>query len=964
VPVSTYRLQFHRGFRFADAAALVPYLDALGITDCYSSPYLKANPGSTHGYDICDHNHLNPEVGSEEEYASFVAALRAHGLGQVVDFVPNHMGIDPASNVWWRDVLENGRCSPFARFFDIEWHPVKLELNEKILLPILGDQYGLVLERGELRVVYEHGSFLLRYFEHNLPINPRQFPRLLEQGLEGLRTDLGDDDPQIVELLSIMTSLRNLPVYTETEPDRVSERHREKEVARERLGRLAESSPRIAHHVEEAVRAVNGQAGEPASFDLLHELLEAQPYRLSYWRTASHEINYRRFFDINQLAGLRMEDPAVFDATHGLILRLIAGGHITGLRLDHVDGLYDPAGYLEQLQRTIVERCPPGPAGGSVTRPFYVVTEKILCAGESLPEHWPVAGTSGYDFLNDLNGVFVARQNKRALLRVYRRFTGERAALADIVCDSKSLIMETPMASELNVLAHALNRLSEGDRRTRDFTLNSLRDALREVVSCFPIYRTYVTPSGSSTDDRGAIEAAIRRARRRNPTMETSIFDFLRSMLLPDTGQAGSPEDYRQRVSLAMKFQQYTGPVQAKGVEDTTFYRYNLLASLNEVGGNPDAFGCSAADFHAANRRRQERWPNSMLASSTHDTKRGEDVRARLNVLSELPEEWGRYLSVWARINAHHRHDVDGQPAPSRNDEYLFYQTLLAAWPVSAATEAADEALVARLREYMLKAVREAKVHTSWVNQNEAYENAVIGFVERVLRGPSSGRFLATFCPFQQRIAQLGMVNSLAQLVLKVASPGVPDFYQGTELWDLSLVDPDNRRPVDYAVRAQMLAALEPVLRSADGRREAVQQMLVHWEDGRIKLFVTTLMLRLRRRLVSLFLSGGYEPIESQGERAEHVLAFARGNRSGAVLAVVPRLVAGLTTVDRLLPLGEESWGDTQLVLSSDLRAHVYENVLTGEAIAAGSSAGQGGLPLAKLFARCPVAVLVAPAGG
>ena len=963
IPVSTYRLQLHHGFGFAEACALVPYLAALGVTDCYMSPYLMASPGSTHGYDICDHNRFNPEVGSAEAYAAFAAALRSHGMGQIADIVPNHMGVDEAANPWWRDVLENGPCSPFAGFFDIDWEPVKDELHQKVLLPILGDQYGLVLEQGHLQLLFERGSFSLRYFDRNLPLNPRHSTRLLEYDLESLRRQLDEGDPDLLEFLSIITALRNLPLYTETDPVRVAERHREKEVTRERLERLAARAPHVAMHIEKAVRAFNGRAGRPDSFDRLHELLEVQPYRLAYWRTAAHEINYRRFFDINRLAGLRMHDLHVFDATHGLILRLIGERSITGLRIDHIDGLFDPQEYLVRLREAIRRQRANRPSAAPHTDPFYIVTEKILSVGESLPEHWPVAGTTGYDFLNDLNGVFVDRRNQRALQRVYQRFTKLRTTFAEHIYASKKLIMDGSMASELNVLARALNRLSERDRRNRDFTLNSLRDALQEVVACSPIYRTYASGSGRTNADRAAIDTAIRRARQRNPAMESSIFSFVRDVLLPDDYRVPRPDDDQQRLTFAMKFQQYTGPVQAKGVEDTAFYRHTTLLSLNEVGGCPERFGCTVGEFHAANRRRAERWPHTMLATATHDTKRGEDVRARLNVLSELPEEWGRCIALWARLNRRHRTLVDQHPAPDRNDEYRYYQTLLGAWPAEwvTPTQPPHADFVARVRDYMLKAVREAKVHTSWITQNPDYETAMSSFVDGTL-SDAAVRFLGSFIPFQQKIARLGMINSLAQLTLKVAAPGVPDFYQGTELWDLSLVDPDNRRPVDYAKRQRLLHGLEPLLtaEAADGRADGVAEILTHWNDGRIKLFVTATALRLRRRLPALFLEGTYEPLQAHGERADHVVAFARRDQQHAVVVVVPRLVAQLTSDTHWFPIGTDTWGDTRLFLAPAPAGRSYQNVLTGEWLHPEPVAGMARLPVEAVLRVCPVAILVA----
>ena len=966
LPISTYRLQFHRGFRFADACELVSYLHALGITDCYSSPFLKASPGSTHGYDICDHTQLNPEVGDEQEYGSFAAALAAHQMGHVVDFVPNHMGVDPAANAWWRDVLENGPCSGFAPFFDIEWQPDKDELRGKVLLPILGDQYGAVLERGELRLVFENGTFTLRYFDHNLPIDPQQLTVVLEHDLDSLRRDVGDEHPELLEYLSIATSLRNLPLPTERDPLRVAERHREEEVARERLQRLTAASPRILQHITDAVQTFNGRPDRPESFDRLHALLDGQPYRVAYWRTASHEINYRRFFDVNELAGLRMDDARVFEVTHSFILRLIRDATITGLRIDHIDGLFDPLQYLERLQDAAGRQHATEPTGnGTTPSPFYVVAEKILSRDEQLPEHWPVAGSSGYDFLNDLSGLFVDRGHYRALRHVYDRFTRKTQAFADVVYDCKKLIMDTPMASELNVLATALDRLSERDRRTRDFTLNSLRDALQEIVACFPIYRTYVSASGFSRADGDAIATAIRRARRRNPTMEPTIFDFVRAVLLPDRNHGHTRDDLEQRTTFAMKLQQYTGPVHAKGVEDTAFYRYNLLLSLNEVGGDPERFGCTPQEFHAAHRQRHTHWPSTMLATATHDTKRGEDLRARLNVLSEIPEEWGHCVSAWARINAGNRSVVEGRPAPDRNDEYLFYQTLLGAWPpnANATSHLNDDAFLPRLCAYMRKAMREAKVHTSWITENRAYEDAALRFVERTLTGPTAARFLPAFAPLQQRIARLGMVNSLSQLVLKMVCPGVPDFYQGTELWDLSLVDPDNRRPVDYAVRRQMLATMTPLLccKSAPvgAHTDAVHEMLTHWSDGRIKLFLTAVGLRLRRAWAPVFLAGTYEPLEAEGDQAQHVVALARRRAPQTVIAVVPRLAVSLTTPTHLIPVGTQSWGTTRLPLPADDSTHTYRNVFTKETIEPIGAGVERSLSMATVLQTCPVALLV-----
>lgn len=984
VPASTYRLQFHRGFTFLDAANLAAYLARLGVTHCYSSPYLMARPGSTHGYDICDHNRLNPEVGSAEDYARFVAALGEHGLGQILDFVPNHMGNDPRTNPWWHDVLENGPSSAFAHFFDIDWHPGKAELLGKVLLPILGDQYGLVLERGELRLGYLEGRLALDYFDNRLPIDPRSAIVVLEHAVEPLRRTLGDESAELREFLSILTALKNLPESRETAPERIAERRREKEVTRERLARLTVACPPVGQEVERSVAAFNGTPGEPRTFDLLHGLLEQQSYRLAYWRTASHEINYRRFFDINALAALRMEDPEVFEAAHTLVARLLADGSLSGLRIDHPDGLYDPEEYFERLQDLWSRVAPRTPQLGQPAA-LYVVAEKILSQGEQLPESWQVAGTTGYQFAALLGGVFVDPGGERPLHQLYARFTRRTLPYSELVYEGKKLITKTSLASELNVLAQALNRISEGNRRSRDFTLETLRSVLEEVVACFPVYRTYVSGRGWTAADRERIETAVMRARWRNPTIEHSIFDFIREVLLPRGDGAetagggerrrngyapGGTDDYEARLAFSMKLQQYTAPVQAKGVEDTAFYRFNVLVSLDEVGGDPSRFGRTVAAFHDANHARLESAPCEMLATATHDTKLGEDVRARIGVLSEIPSEWRRHLFRWARINAAHRTMVQGAPAPDRNDEYRFYQVLLGTWPDGERT--ASPALVARFRDYMIKAIKEAKVHSSWINDNEAYDQATARFVESVLGERGGSRFLPLFLPAQRRVAELALASSLGQVVLKMGAPGVPDTYQGCELWDLHLVDPDNRQPVDFAGRIAHLAVLEPLIEATAaglgagaGVPAAVAEMLAHWEDGRIKLWVTACALRLRRAFPALFLRGRYLPIQPTGEPGTHVVAFAREEAGDAVLVAAIRLAARL---GGNVSEWKERWRNWTLPLPADVAGRTWVNVLTGSTVGeqlAGGTPAQQGPVLAgdALFGPCPVAMLYGRAG-
>ena len=974
MPSSTYRLQVYHAFPLNAARDIVPYLARLGVTACYTSPYFTASPGSTHGYDVCNHNEINPEVGGTHAHAEFTAALAQHHMGHIVDFVPNHMGIGTGANAWWNDVLENGPSAAAAIFFDIDWTPIKEELNAKLLLPILGDQYGNVLERGELQLSFTGTGLALQYFDNHLPIGARQAARVYAAAAEPLRGILGDGNAQLNEFLSIITSLENLSPYTVTDSDRKAERQREKEVARTRLERLVAEEPRIGRAIEEAVTTFNGVPGDKASFDALHELLEAQAYRLSYWRTASHEINYRRFFDVNTLAGIRVEHQDVFNATHRLLGEMIRDRQVNAVRVDHPDGLFDPARYFLMLQTLAVDCL--GIEASPEDRPFYVVAEKILSAGERLPRRWAVHGTTGYNFLNDLNGIFIDASQARRMRRVYAKLTGHNEAFDDVLYASKRLIMSTAMASELNVLAHMLDRIGESNRKSRDFTLDSLRDVITEVIACFPVYRTYVDENGWTAEDRAVVARAIARARRRNPAMESTLFDFFREVVLPRIDDKEMPpgqerrgggyppadeQEARARLRFAMKLQQYTGPVQAKGLEDTAFYRYNVLLSVNEVGGDPSRFGRSVEEFHESNAARAADWPFEMLATATHDTKLGEDVRARINALSEMPDEWGREVSKWMRINKAHRSLVDGEPAPDRADEYRFYQALVGVWPpdLPADTASAPADLVQRLADYMIKAVKEAKVHTSWLTPNEPYEEALRKFVDRALGGASGARLLSAFLPFQRRIAALGMINSLSQTALKIGAPGVPDFYQGTDLWELSLVDPDNRRPVDFALRARLLDDVDALLeQEASERKTRIAEYLRSWQDGRIKLLVTVAGLRLRRELPHVFLGGAYMPVPAEVPVAAGTVAFARISGDDAVLFAAPRLCARIVNAERPIPLGGDAWKTSRLLLPPGLRDRVFQNVITGAEVKATRAGESAFIFVGEAFDTLPVAIL------
>lgn len=951
VPVSTYRLQLSRAFPFKAATAIVPYLSALGITDCYPSPYLKATPGSEHGYDVVDPTVLNPELGTEDEYREFIRSLHAHQMGHILDVVPNHMGIGRSANVWWLDVLENGPSSRYAHLFDIDWHPVKRELENKVLLPILGDLYGTVLENQEIVLLYEEGRFFIRYYDHRLPVGPKSATMVLTHRLDELIAEAGASSPHVQELQSIVTALRNLPASTETDPERVEERNRERDIIRQRLATLVRDGATIARFLDDNVRIFNGTKGDPRSFDLLDALLDEQVYRLADWRVAAEEINYRRFFDINELAAVRMEDEAVLQALHMLVFRLVKEGAVTGLRIDHVDGLSDPGRYLREWQ-TWGQR--------ELGRPLFVVVEKILGKDEPLPETWPISGTTGYDFLNLLNGLFVQTTNERAMNETYVRFIRRRISFEDLVYESKKLIMQASMASEINVLGHQLNQLSERDRRSRDFTLNSLTNAIREIIACFPVYRTYITegPEPLLDRDRAYIRLAVARAKRRNAALSWSVFDFVRSLLLKEWDERTS-QNRQEQLRFVMKFQQMTSPVTAKGIEDTAFYRFNRLVSLNEVGGNPESFGVTVTAFHKHLRERQARWPFSLSATSTHDTKRSEDARGRINVLSEIPREWRTSVNRWAKLTRKCKVDVEGQLVPDRNEEYLLYQTLVGIWPLRPVDDAEYRAFCDRIQGYMNKALREGKTHTSWINPDQAYEDAMRKFIDAILDRTTPNAFLDEFLPFQRRVAQWGMWNTLSQVVLKATAPGVPDFYQGSELWDFSLVDPDNRRPVDYEMRASILNELRRGLAErGQDLRPLIRTLLAERIDGRIKLYTTMRALNFRRENHSLFHQGEYIPLEGHGTKQDHCCAFARLHLERALVTVVPRLVVSLTGDAMASPVGSDVWEDTYVTVPSWRPHSPYRNLFTGEGLSTQTVGDRQMLPMADVLREFPVALL------
>ena len=911
IPRATYRVQLRAEFGFDRTAEIADYMARLGVSHLYASPYMKARPGSTHGYDIVDHNALNPELGDAPAFRGMVEALRRNGLSQVLDFVPNHMGVGGADNGWWLDVLEWGPDSPCAGYFDIEWEPDRRYLQGKVLVPLLGDQFGAVLESGalELRFDAEAGSFAVwAYGTHKLPIRPADYGAIL-----------GTDHP---DLERIGDAFLHLDFARPNQARRAS-------ALKAELAALVAGQPDVDEAVKRRLKRFQGEPGELDSWSRLNDLIARQNWRAAYFKVAADDINYRRFFNINELAGLRMEEPELFDVAHRFVLSLVDDGTLDGLRIDHIDGLYDPKGYCERLRR-------------SASRPFYLVVEKILARHERLREDWPIDGTTGYEFANLLGGLFVNPNTEEAFTRLYADFTGRRESFEEVVRASKIRIMESEMASELHVLARQASRIARCNPRTADFTANILHQALKETIARFPVYRTYVDGNGPTDIDRRDIDWAISQARRVEQGPDASVYDFLHQLLTTDLVAVPHSGYSRQKVlRFAMKVQQYSGPVMAKGLEDTAFYRYNRLVALNEVGGHPDHFGVSVSAFHRANQDRAARWPHAMLGTTTHDTKRGEDTRARLYALSEMPEEWERQIQTWSRLLRARRGDVEGTAPPDRNDEYLFYQLLLGAWPAELTGVASSDLDPQAMAEFaeriagaMTKSMREAKVHTTWAAPNEAYESAMIGFVHDALDVTRSNAFFDAFLPFQAQLARIGTVNGLSQTLLKLTSPGVPDIYQGCELWNFSLVDPDNRRPVDYAARRRLLDEVEGA---------EIARLLDRWQDGAVKLALTRRVLALRADKAALFRDGDYAPLEAAGARAEHVVAFARTSGDDAVVVATPRLVGAL---------GERpDWGDTSVPLP---RGRRWRNALTGAALDAADA-----LTAATLFQDFPVALLV-----
>ncbi len=958
IPGATYRLQLHHGFDLRAATKILPYLARLGVSHVYCSPLLRARSDSMHGYDITHHGEIAPALGGPEAFDEFRAALRHHGLGLLFDMVPNHMAVLGADNAWWMDVLENGPASLYARYFDIDWLPLNAELAGKVLVPVLGEHYGIVLASGELVLAFEPetGAFAVRYHEHRFPVDPRAYASLLQHAGSLLPTDVPAEARG--DLAGLAAAFGHLPPRDAAQADAIAERSRDKEAHKRRLARLAGEHAAVARALQAAVGEVNAKSagGVPEG---LHSLLEAQAYRLAYWRVASDEINYRRFFDINELAALRMEDEQVFEATHGFTLELAASGAIDGLRIDHPDGLYDPAQYFRRLQEGYARRVgvalPAEGPDGRPPRPLYVLAEKITAPHEHLPQSWPLHGTTGYRFAAVANAVFVDRSSARRIERTWRSFTGETLEFDEIAYRGKRQIMGSALASELAVLAAELLRIARADLRTRDYTLNTLREALTEVAACMPVYRTYIA-GRPSAQDRKFIDWAVGLATRRTRAVDTTVFGFVRNLMLgiPLEGSSAGLEERALR--FAMKFQQFTSPLAAKGVEDTAFYVYNLLASLNEVGSHPESFGMTVRAFHGASADRAARWPHTMLATSTHDNKRSEDVRQRINVLSESPAAWRLLLRRWSTLNRSARSGRDAAQVPSRNDEYLLYQILLGTYPPGGLEGPALAEYQNRIERYMQKAAREAKRQTSWVRPDEDYEQGLSRFIASLLGGERPGPFLEDLKTQASRLAWFGALSSLSLAVVKFTSPGVPDIYQGNELLDFSLVDPDNRRPVDFELRARLL---DEVLAEGADRAARARDLAARPHDGRAKLLVTARLLGLRRQMPELFRLGAYLPLDVRGARADHVVAYARRHEGRTLVVVAGRFFAKLLGEPDRLPLGGEAWTDTEVDAGDFVEGALFTNVLTGETVAV----RDGSIALADAFASFPAAVLVSGVG-
>jgi (1->4)-alpha-D-glucan 1-alpha-D-glucosylmutase len=917
IPTATYRIQFNSNFNFNQAQEIVAYLADLGISDLYASPIFKAAQGSTHGYDVVDPTILNPELGTESDFAELSAEIHQYQMGWLQDIVPNHMAYD-SQNLWLMDVLENGQDSDFFDFFDIHWNQPHEEMNERVLAPLLGDFYGNCLERGEIKLDYNQQGLIITYFGLKLPVRIESYLTFITYDLGKLAREIGRQHPDFIKFLGILYLLKNIP-----EDTKGKERYDQLNFVKNLLWETYRQNSTVEEFMQSNLEEFNGKVGNPESFNLLDNLLTEQFYRLSFWKVGAEQINYRRFFTVNELISVKVEELKVFNKTHELIAQLVAENKFTGVRIDHIDGLYDPAEYLTRLREKLGD--------------IYITVEKILELTEDLPQQWQIQGTSGYEFLNYVNGLFCNSENEIEFSNIYTQFTGLKANYEDLIYEKKALILEKNLAGDLENLAQILKKISSHTREGSDFTTYGLKRALFEVLVLFPVYRTYIDQNNIQEIDRKYVSQTIKAAKKKAPLL-VNEFNFIQKILLLKYEDFHSQTQREEWLHFVRRSQQLTGPLMAKGVEDTLLYVYNRLLSLNEVGGNPSHFGINLDLFHQFNQNKVKNWQYGMNTTATHDTKRGEDIRSRLNVLSEIPQAWSQQVNKWREINQVYKQ----AGIPDANDEYFFYQTLLGAFPLEE-SELAD--FPGRIKDYILKAVREAKVHTAWLHPDEEYEQAYLSFIDRVLEAKESD-FWQQFRPFKNQIAEYGIYNSLSQVLIKNTTPGVPDLYQGTELWELSLVDPDNRRSVDYQQRSKFLEEIKT--ETSQDILLLIKKLINNKKDGKIKLFLTHQLLKARQEYSEIFQQGDYQPIEITGKHHNHLIAFTRNYASRTLVAIAPRFLTTITQPGQA-PLGQEVWEDTNL----NLTPKNWHNLIDNQTIA------ETNLSVGKILQNFPVALLI-----
>ena len=925
IPTATYRIQFHSEFKFENAKKIISYLVDLGITDIYASPIFKARAGSTHGYDVVDPTQINPELGTPEDFEALVKEIKKYDMGWVQDIVPNHMAYD-SQNAWLMDVLENGPDSESFDFFDIEWDRAYEDMKGRVLAPMLGNFYGDCLENGEIQLKYDDTGLSVNYYSLKLPVRVESYAKFITQNLGQLARVLGRRHPDFIKLLGILYLIKSAPGETKGK-----ERYDQIAFVKGLLWELYTENPDVKEFIDSNIKFFNGEAGNPESFNPLDSLLNEQFYRLAFWKVGAEEINYRRFFTVNELISVKIQEIKIFHKAHDLVSQLIEQGKVTGLRIDHIDGLYDPTEYLKRLRAKVGDA--------------YITVEKILEFKEKLPECWAIQGTSGYDFLNYVNGIFCQRESEKELTDLYVKFTGFNSSYEEQFIEKKNLIVEKNLAGDVDNLTQILRKIAGQSRRSSDFTINGLKRALAEVLRVFPVYRTYVNGDGLSEQDRGYIEEAIAQAKERIPLLVNEL-NYIEKLLLLQWEESLTEEQKGDRLHFVMRMQQLSGPLMAKGIEDTLFYVYNRHLALNEVGGNPGKFGITVEDFHEFNQHQNVAWPHKMNATATHDTKRGEDVRARLQVLSEIPEEWEVQVKNWSVMNLSKKSYVRGKAVPVPNDEYFFYQSLLGAYPFD---ESENESFLQRVKDYILKSIREAKLHTAWLRPDSDYEQGFLAFVDRVLERSDSNQFMKEFLSFQKRVANYGIFNSLSQTMLKYTCPGVPDTYQGTELWDLSMVDPDNRRPVNYEQRIGFLNEIKD--KAQTDILNLLDELLSSKEDGRIKLFLTHKVLQARKENLAVFEKGDYQPLDVVGKYRDCVVAFARSFGDKMAIAVCSRFFTNLVQPGEL-PLGEV-WADTKLLMPQGVQ-YTWRDAIANQTIS-----GDDRVAIAQILQHFPVALLI-----